>query len=76
MYRKHGVRVPVKLSAHAQRVAQVRGAALRAGLAELAFAQQPYVARGTFESESDFNAWLLAARASVHAATVSNELHA
>lgn len=75
MYRKYGVRVAVPLSTAAKRIARVR-ASSKAGLAELSFAQQPHIVRGTFESENDFNAWLLAARAQVHAATVASELAA
>lgn len=75
MYRKHGVRVAVPLSAGAMRKARTR-ASSKAGLAELAFVAQPHIVRGTFEAQSDFDQWLLAMRAAVHNATVQAELHA
>jgi hypothetical protein len=75
MYRTYGVRVTLQLSAHAAKRAKVRGAALRAGLQELAAAQLPHVVRGTFQSETEFQNELLAMRASVHAAQVGVELH-
>jgi hypothetical protein len=75
LYRTHKVRVAVPLSPAALRKARVRGAALRAGLAEVAVAQLPYVRRGTFQSETDFQNELLAMRTEVHTAQVTLELH-
>jgi hypothetical protein len=74
MYRSYGVKVPVLLSEPALRKVRAQGKARRAGLAELAVASNPQNVRGTFESQNDFDAWLLQARAEVHALTVQSEL--
>lgn len=74
MYRSYGVRVPVALSALALRKARV-AATTRAGLAELAVVANPYMVRGTFQSDTDFQNELNAMRVSAHAAQLAVELH-
>lgn len=69
LYRAHGVRVSVPLSAHALQLAYKRSAQRTAGLRELGAQQLPGVRRGTFQSETEFQNELLAMRCEVHTGT-------
>ncbi len=65
MYRAHGVRVPVQLSASALALHRKRTRGATTGLRELAAAQLPTVHRSTYQSDADFAAELLAMRCDV-----------
>ena len=69
LYRTHGVRVSVPVSAAALRKARANSAARVQGLNELAAQQLPGVQRAWFQTDSEFHAELLAMRAEVHAGT-------
>lgn len=76
LYRVYGVRAKLALGVHARKLAVRAGAQRKAGLAELAVVAQPYLVRGTFQTEASFQEELLAMRCAAHTAQVQVEVHA